>query len=142
MSDRMKNLVRIRGIQEKVARGAVSRAQADQQAALAAEREVWAALSHTSAQLHSVIDGAAMQMAQQHVRAGVSMARLRGAAAEASAERLQGEIATWSGTAQRLEAVERLADRTEERAAAEAAHAETNEMDDLTNARRLISGGR
>lgn len=138
MSARMQNLVRIRGIQERVARGSVARAQQAQLSAQAAERDVWTALSGASHHLLGTGGAAAMQLAQQHIQAGVSLARLRGEAAEASHHHLQGELHVWSGTAQRLEAVERLAERVEERAAFESQQAASNELDDLTIARHLM----
>jgi flagellar biosynthesis chaperone FliJ len=135
----MQNLVRVRGIQERVARGGVARAQMVQQSAIAAEREVWTALSNAGGRMHDVSVGAAMHVAQQHLQSGMALARLRGAAKDASAQQLAGELHHWSGTAQRLEAVERLAERADERDAFEAQQAAASELDDLTIARFLMA---
>lgn len=138
MTDRrVASLLRIRELQEKVARGAVARARYRATAASAAEQQIWSSLQQASTDMTGTQEGALFLAAQHNIQAGLSLARLRRSHAERRADELRGEVHLWEATAQRLEATERLADRESEAALEETQRRANYEMDEVASLRQI-----
>lgn len=136
MTDRrVAALVRIRSLQERVARGAVARARYRATAATEAERQIWVSLAEASADITETTEGARFLTAQHNIQAGLSLARLRRTHAERRADELLMEMHVWEATAQRLEATERLSEREAEAAAEIELRRANLEMDEVASVR-------
>ena len=136
MTDRrVASLLRIRSLQERVARGAVARARYRATAATEAEQRIWASLQHASTDTAGTTAGATFLAAQHNIQAGLSLARLRRSHAERRADELRIEMHAWEATAQRLEATERLSARESEAAAELELRRANHEMDEVAGVR-------
>ncbi|MFZ4720535.1 MAG: hypothetical protein ACOYMR_13985 [Ilumatobacteraceae bacterium] len=132
---RVESLLRIRSLQERVARGAVARARYRASAASAAEQQIWASLQDASTDVAGTQEGAMFLAAQHNIQAGLSLARLRRSHAERRADELRSEMHAWEATAQRLEATERLSAREAEATAAMDLRRANHEMDEVAGVR-------
>ena len=135
MSERLNALVRVRALQERVARGAVARARVKVDRATEAERQLWAHLDDVSDQMAGLHVGGHFLAAHHHIQAGLSLAKLRRVAKEQGQAQLHEEANSWSRAAQRLEAAERLSEREEERVAESLHQRELHELDELAISR-------
>ena len=136
MTDRrVASLLRVRALQEKVARGAVARARYRATAASAAEQQIWSSPQQASTDMTGTQEGALFLAAQHNIQAGLSLASLRRSHTERRADELRGEVHLWEATAQRLEATERLADRESEAESEIDLRRANHEMDEVASVR-------
>jgi flagellar export protein FliJ len=125
----MDTVVRIRGLQERIARADVARDQV-----LIAERRRYelAAVSAVDDASNSMPTVAAKFVAHRRMLDGGMRDIALAAGAVAVARRaLTSSLASWSIAAQRLEGVERLQERATDSAEAELEHSERAELDDI-----------
>jgi flagellar biosynthesis chaperone FliJ len=130
---RLADVLRIRRLQERTARGELAVSNQRHHAAIVAEATIWTSL-----------DQRGEVMARSGSLAAVQATRLTGtlaAEAQHAVTEQAGRIAElagdrWGEAARRVEALERLGDRLAEAEADERDRAERNELDDLVLARR------
>ncbi|MFT7502916.1 MAG: flagellar export protein FliJ [Gammaproteobacteria bacterium] len=125
----MDTVVRIRGLQERIARADVARDQV-----LIAERRRYesAAVSAVDDASNSTPTGAAKFVAHRRMLdGGMRDISLAAAAVVVAHNALTSSLASWSIAAQRLEGVERLQERATDSAEAELEHSERAELDDI-----------
>ncbi|MFZ4811059.1 MAG: hypothetical protein ACOYL9_06930 [Ilumatobacteraceae bacterium] len=133
---RLADVLRVRRLQERGARGALARTNLAQRMAEEREALLWVELESHGARLGASGDLSSLAVARS---AGLLMAERRhqetldaiGAARIARAE--------WSAAARRVQGLERLDERLGEIEAFEADRADRNEVDDLVLARRAIA---
>ncbi len=139
MSNRMSSVLRIRKLQERRARGELAMSRRDHRTAEAAERRTWTLLDARLAAAVAIAghgDGAVSLRADRAVvDAGVlGAARQHGQTVEAAAKVVVA-MDGWTIAARRVEGLERLSERLDEAARAEAERLAANEIDDLVLAR-------
>lgn len=132
-SKRLATVLRVREMHERIARAEVGRRQAARTAAISAERAAWDILS--TAPKPTSGSGTMFASRRQSFEAGIAEAQAHRTSVAEAETRVDESIAEWQIEAQKLDGIERLAERTrdEERAAAE--RAELVEIDDLVVSR-------
>lgn len=127
---RLEQVLRIREIQERGARGELARTSLRHRRARAVERRTWDQLDAWPA------EGPTLDSLERVRGAGMLAADTQ----RAITERAAGEESTargeWTVAARRVEALDRLAERLRESEAEEAERLQNNEIDDMVLARR------
>lgn len=128
---RIDAVVRVRALQERLARAAVARARAEAAEAVTLEREAWELLVARDRELRGAFTGADM-VVREGVLAGGLQHGLR-AARHASSARAASDAAIegWAATARAHEGVARLAERIAEEVRLDHARKEAVELDEL-----------
>jgi len=137
MSNRMSSVLRIRKLQERRARGELAMTRRDHRAAESAERRTWTMLdARLAAAVSAIGDGAVSLRADRAVvDAGLlGAARQHGETLDAAAK-VVAAMDGWTIAARRVEGLERLSERLDAAAKAEADRLAANEIDDLVLAR-------
>lgn len=138
MSNRMSSVLRIRKLQERRARGELAMSRRDYRAAETAERRTWTLLDARLAAAVSagLGDGAVSLRADRAVvDAGVLGAARQHGVTVAAAAQVEVAMEGWTIAARRVEGLERLSERLDAAAKAEADRLAANEIDDLVLAR-------
>lgn len=136
-ANRMSSVLRIRKLQERRARGELAMSRRDHRAAEAAERRTWTMLDArlAAAAFGNAGGGVSLRADRAVVEAGVlGAARQHGETAEAAAKVVVA-MDGWTIAARRVEGLERLSERLDDAAKAEADRLAANEIDDLVLAR-------
>ena len=127
---RLEQVLRIREIQERGARGELARTTLRHRRARAVERQTWTRLDEWPAD-RPTID------ALERVRgAGMLAADTQHSVTERAAGDESVAREEWTVAARRVEALDRLAERLRESEAEEAERLQNNEIDDMVLARR------
>lgn len=127
---RLEQVLRIREIQERGARGEMARTTQRHRRARTVERRTWDQLDAWPVDAGSLV-------ALQSVRdAGMLAADTQHIVTVHAAEQEAGARAEWTVAARRVEALERLAERLREAESEEAERLQNNEIDDMVLARR------
>ena len=134
----MSSVLRIRQLQERRARGELAMSRRDHRAAETAERRTWKLLDARLAAAVSagMGDGAISLRADRAVvDAGVLGAARQHGQTVAAAAQVEVAMEGWTIAARRVEGLERLSERLDAAAKAEADRLAANEIDDLVLAR-------
>lgn len=130
---RLADVLRIRRLQERTARGELAVRNVHHQAAITAEATMWTTLDQRGAAMARSGSFAAVQATRV---AGMLAAEAQHTVTEQAAEAVVVAEAHWAGAARRVEALERLGERLAVAEAEERDRSERNELDDLVLARR------
>lgn len=130
---RLGTIIRVRRLQERLARADVARTRAELATRVAHEDHLWCSLADRAAAMPTTPH--ALRAHRQMLTGGVAEAHRAGEHVVAARDRVDEALAHWTGATQRREGIERLADRI-----ADAEHAERErragvELDDLVIAR-------
>lgn len=138
-SRRLAAVLRVRELQERGARGELARRNEQLRRAAGAEARTWAALDRATDPGMS-----SQQLDAQHVVrcAGLLAATSQRLITERAEEDADTARDAWTIAARRVEALERLRDRTSEAESLELERLQNNELDDLVLARRNTAEGR
>jgi hypothetical protein len=139
---RMAAVLRIRDLQERLARTAVGTAQAAATRAKAAEAGAWMAVHARRDAAPSRGSVAALLIARDRMSAGITVARDAGHTTAAAETTVDERLAAWRITAQRVDGLERLTAELRRRDAIEAERRAGVELDDLVLARRRPEAAR
>ncbi|MEX0846621.1 MAG: hypothetical protein WD023_02495 [Ilumatobacteraceae bacterium] len=131
--NRLADVLRIRRLQERSARGALAISNQRHHAAIAIEATMWTTLDQRG---EALARSGAFGSIQATRVAGTLAAEAQHAVTERAQEATVVAGALWSEAARRVEALERLGERLAEVEAEEFDRAERNELDDLVLARR------
>lgn len=126
---RIATVLRVRSLQERIARSDVARQRVALEHAQGAERAAWEQLDRHSREAPATAGGFLAHRSM--LDGGVAEAhQARYHVAEAD-RRVDHSIAAWQVEAQRLDGIERLAERVRAEASADLARRTANEIDDL-----------
>lgn len=132
----MKAVLRIRTIQERIARGEVARTRRDHQYAVAVEERVWTLIDDLAPPRARGLSVGELERRHEQVNAGLLSTVALRADTERAEESVTVATSEWTEAARRVEALERLAERIAAAQQAEAVRLAGNELDDLVLARR------
>ena len=136
----LRTVMRIRELQERSVRGELSVARARHRAAVEDEEATWARVDAFGTVLQDDIPPSELQQHRLVAEVGALAAhRLRQVTLDA-ADVAEEVRVRWVEAARRVEALERLAGRLDERERAEEAHRNQTEIEDLVLARRAGAG--
>lgn len=138
--DRAQTVLRVRGIQERSARGALAAARAGHRRAIDDEATTWSRVDSLGTLVAAQVTSTQLQQCRLMADAGSLAAHsLRDVTRTAAAGVDRARIA-WAEAATRVEVLERLSQRLDEREAAETAHVAQITVEDLVLARRVAGG--
>lgn len=126
---RIDTVVRIRRLQERLARGEVAARQGVLAERSEGERYAWRLVGDRSRLVPAI--GGRLVAHHEMLRTGVDEARNAGIEVLEARAEVGKAIAEWQERAQRLDGIERLADRIATNERAERARVESNELDDF-----------
>ncbi len=138
----LRTVMRIRELQERSARGQLAVARARHRAALDDEAATWARVDAMGTLVQIDVTPTELQQHRLVAEVGTLAAhRLHQVTLDAAdvADEVKGR---WVEAARRVEALERLAERLDERERAEEAHLGQTELEDMVLARRTVAGTR
>lgn len=133
--DRLGTVVRVRRLQERLARADVARTRAALAARLGDEAELWSSVADRTGAVPAAGSPHALRAHRQMLAGGVAGARRAGEHVVTARGLVDDAMVHWSAAAQRREGIERLADRAAEAGQAEQARLAGLELDDLVIAR-------
>ena len=133
--DRIATVVRVRRLQERLARAEVGRSRAELAARVEHEAVLWSAVADRAATTPGALTPDVLRSRRAMLAGGVAGARRAGLGVTVAQTAVDGAMERWSAAAQRREGIERLADRAAEARQAEQARLDNLELDDLVIAR-------
>jgi hypothetical protein len=133
---RMAAVLRIRELQERLARAEVGAAQAAAARARSAEDGAWTAVRSRRDGAPTIASATALLVSRDRMAAGITVAHQAGAATVAASATVDDRLAAWRVTAQRVDGLERLTAELARRDAVESERRASSELDDLVLARR------
>lgn len=136
----LRTVMRIRELQERSVRGELAIARARHRAAVDDEQITWARVDALGTLLHTDVQPSELQQHRLVADIGALAAQRLHQVSLDAADRADEVRARWMEAARRVEALERLAGRLDEREQAEAAHRAQTEIEDLVLARRAALG--
>ena len=132
---RIATVVRVRRLQERLARAEVGRSRAELAARVGHEAALWSAVADRTTATPGTMSPDALRARRAMLAGGVSGARRAGLGVNVARTAVDGAMEHWSAAAQRREGIERLATRAAEALQAEQARLDGLELDDLVIAR-------
>lgn len=113
---RIGTVVRIRDLQERLARAEVARRQAEARAAVERERRSWALLVEREATLHGYLEAGGLERRANTLGGALHAALRAGSDTVAAHTATDAALAEWTAAARDHDGVERLAERLDEEA--------------------------
>ena len=132
---RIATVVRVRRLQERLARAEVGRSRAELAARIEHEGALWSTVADRATTMSGAMSPDALRARRAMLAGGVAGARRAGLGVNVARTAGDGAMEHWSAAAQRREGIERLADRATEALQAEQARLDNLELDDLVIAR-------
>jgi hypothetical protein len=132
---RIATVVRVRRLQERLARSEVARRRAELGIRAAREAALWSTVAERAPVPPGATSPGVLRAHRHLLAGGVAGARRAGDDVAAAQAAVDHAMEHWSSAAQRREGIERLAERVAEAQQAEQARLDNLELDDLVIAR-------
>lgn len=133
--ERIATVVRVRRLQERLARAEVGRSRAELAARVGHEVALWSTVADRAATTSGTMEPDELRARRAVLAGGVAGARRAGLGVTVARTAVDGAMEHWSAAAQRREGIERLAERAAEALQAEQVRLDGRELDDLVIAR-------